>query len=117
MTLAVLLYGVPVTACLMPAEMLTAPERECCKQMAGECGSRGIPNSQPCCWRLAGPDYSSFFAPDSQHDLGDLVVVATGGVLASAHTLIADSTAHVRWLEGVHGPPESPPITVFVLRI
>lgn len=114
--LAAVLFSVPTMACLLPATELTAAERDCCKQMADQCGGPGMPSSHSCCQRLASPDTSSFLVPHSQHDVGVLIAIVSGIVPFSAHTP-ADLTARFRWLEGVHDPPESPPVTTPVLRI
>jgi hypothetical protein len=117
LALVVLLFGVPTMACLLPTAPLTAAERECCKQMAEQCGNPGMPSSHSCCQRLANPDDSSFVVPHSQHVCGNLVIVAIEAVPIALRTPVPSPTTHVSWFDGTHGPPESPPVTTSVLRI
>jgi len=51
MLLAVLMLGGPIMACAIPDAQLTAAEKECCKDMGGNCGqdASGMPMSHSCC--------------------------------------------------------------------
>src|SRR5437879_10432542 len=41
------IFASPLMACLQPDSTLTDEERECCRQMAGDC--EGMPASHSCC--------------------------------------------------------------------
>jgi hypothetical protein len=45
--LAMTLFASPLMACLQPENTLTPEERECCRQMAGQCDQ--MPTSHSCC--------------------------------------------------------------------
>jgi len=45
--LALSLFAAPVMACMLPDSSLTDEERDCCQQMAGDCGQ--MPASHSCC--------------------------------------------------------------------
>ena len=49
--LVVLLLGWPIMACAMPDAQLTAAEKQCCKDMGGDCGqsAAGMLISHSCC--------------------------------------------------------------------
>src|SRR5882724_2249153 len=48
---AVLLFGGPIMACAIPDAQLTAAEKQCCKEMGGDCGqsAAGMLISHSCC--------------------------------------------------------------------
>lgn len=41
--------GGPALTCLVPRQLLSAAENECCRKMAMDCGSKGMPSSHSCC--------------------------------------------------------------------
>jgi hypothetical protein len=46
----VLLFGGPMMACAIPVAQLTADEKQCCKNMGGDCApGPGMPMSHSCC--------------------------------------------------------------------
>src|SRR5258708_19622145 len=69
MLLAVLMLGGPIMACAIPDAQLTAAEKECCKDMGGNCGqdASGMPMPHSCCKTSVQPpqDFrpSSTFSP------------------------------------------------------
>lgn len=51
-----LLLGGPIMACLVPTAQLSAEEKQCCEEMAGDCGtSSGMPESHSCCVTVVRP--------------------------------------------------------------
>ena len=116
LALVVVVLTAPTMACLLPTAAMTATEHECCKQMAEQCGKIGMPSSHSCCRRLASPDVSSFVVPHARPAADDFVTVA----IAAAPTALQASVSpapHHTWIDGIHGPPGSPPIKTSVLRI
>src|ERR1700732_2646699 len=63
--LVVLLLGGPIMACAVPDAQLTAAEKQCCKDMAGDCrqGASGMPMSHSCCKTAVQPPHN--FRPSS----------------------------------------------------
>src|SRR5260221_14050915 len=55
--LVVLLLGGPIMACAVRDAQLTADERQCCKEMGGDCGqgAAGMPMSHSCCQNSLQP--------------------------------------------------------------
>src|SRR5258705_13253433 len=65
MLVAVLLLGGPIMAGAIPDTQLTAAEKQCCKEMSGDCGqdASGIPMSHSCCKTSVQPPHD--FRPSS----------------------------------------------------
>src|SRR5258708_35946717 len=65
MLVAVLLLGWPIMACAMPDAQLTAAEKQCCKEMGGDCGqdASGLPMFPSCCKTSVQPPQD--FRPSS----------------------------------------------------
>jgi hypothetical protein len=118
-TLALVVSAVPTMACLLPWTTLTAAEHECCKQMACQCGRMGMPSSHSCCQRLAGPDDVNFVKVQSPQ-VGTDVIIAVHLAPAMIQPVVPLSSNHFAsgdWFNGLHGPPESPPVSTTILRI
>ena len=43
------LLGVPGLSCFVPQQLLGADEKECCRQMGSQCGSKDMSSPQSCC--------------------------------------------------------------------
>jgi hypothetical protein len=54
--LLLLVLATPMIACLIPAIVMTAAERDCCKRMAGEC-HKGMAQSHSCCQTVTVPGH------------------------------------------------------------
>lgn len=117
LALSALLFAAPTMACLLSTAELTAAERECCKQMADQCGSAGMPSSHSCCQQLSSPADSSFVVSHSQIGLGDLATAGSAAIQTALWVSIPSPAAHGMWFDEIHGPPESPPVSTSVLRI
>src|SRR5258708_34002694 len=67
--LVVLLLGGPIMACAIPDAQLTAAEKQCCKEMGGDCqqDASGMPMAHSCCKTSVQPPHdfrrSSTFSP------------------------------------------------------
>jgi len=63
--LVVLLLGGPIMACAIPDAQLTAAEKQCCKDMGGDCGqdASAMPMSHSCCTTSVQPPHD--FRPSS----------------------------------------------------
>jgi hypothetical protein len=110
----VLLLGAPVLACLAPDEPLSPAEKECCKEMADECGRADMPASHSCCKPVVRPQHALISKTDFFAALHPAVVFE----LPSGHVAAANPPS-APWflLADVHGPPESPSTLLSVLRI
>lgn len=96
---------------------MTSAERACCKQMANQCGEKGMAKSHSCCQRVVGLDGSRFLTGSSvqlDHQLKfqySAVLPVMIAVSAGTHLVLTE------WDIGIHGPPGLTPLTISVLRI
>ena len=109
--LLVVLFGYPAMACLTSAAEMTEVERECCKQMAEQCGSMDMPASHSCCQKeVRSPQTMLRVAP-----VHFVPFVATTGVVNDVAP--SPGLASEFSFFQIHPPPESPPGTSSILRI
>src|SRR5690349_15978160 len=98
-------------ACLVLGAEMTQPERNCCKQMAQQCGSMKMPLSHSCCQSGVSLPHAMLHAPFVQLTVPAL----SGGVVTGV------AQAHLSALRfslfEFHPPPESPPVASSILRI
>jgi len=47
--LSVIVFALPLSACLTPAAQMSKEQRECCQEMAGQCETSVMPSSHSCC--------------------------------------------------------------------
>jgi hypothetical protein len=115
--LSLLLFATPIMACTMQATVVTAAGRDCCKRMAQECGKGKMSQSHSCCTTVEMPDHlpaiKSASAFSSQHSV--LVLAHPLPQAPAAVTVVECSSA--TWASDIHGPPDSPPVIISVLRI
>jgi len=115
-TLALLLAALPVMACAAPGAVMTAAERECCKQMADQCGHSGMAKPHGCCAIQTAPnDFHALKVSFAQlnHSLIDLhTQPAESQTIAYAHLLFTTGTPLP-----THSPPGPAYSAITVLRI
>jgi hypothetical protein len=112
-TLALALWGSPLLDCMLRADALTEQERECCQEMADQCGPATMPSSHSCCKELPQSGSSSFLLGKSKNLCPEaaqpLVVIDMAPGLQPE---LALAIAH-----DLHAPFASPPGRQTVLRI
>src|SRR6267142_2275544 len=69
-----IVWGAPVMACLAPDARLTDEERECCREMAGQCDE--MPSSHSCCQPTVTSEHQSFLVAQ-HHFQPELSLVST----------------------------------------
>ena len=47
--LSIIVFALPISACLTSVAEMTAEQRECCEKMAGRCEMSAMPSSHSCC--------------------------------------------------------------------
>jgi len=106
------LSGSPVLACVLQADGLSEDERECCREMADQCGSSTMPASHSCCKEV--PQFGSdSFVPLKSKSL----------FVGAAQSLVVIAIAPLPRVEMVVSaqdspvPSKSPPGKQSVLRI
>ena len=114
LALALSLWASPLMACMLPDALLTVEERECCKQMADDCGQMDMPASHSCC-KLVVREADSYlvnFRFPTVHSVVDIVLFVT-----TTENSFPLSPARVNTGLVGHSPPVSPPETISILRI
>lgn len=109
--LLIVLFGYPARACLSSVAEMTEAERTCCKEMAQQCGSMGMPASHSCCRiEMRQPNLMLAFAG------ANLVPVAVSTATVN-DLILPDISQNTFSAFQVHPPPESPPGSPSILRI
>src|SRR5438309_8362503 len=112
--LAIVVGGAPLMACMLPSNIMTAQEKDCCRRMAHRCGDHSMPSSHSCCKTVTSPEQvavaRSASSQTPQLDLFYLMqpTVAFGDMV---HRAVVRSSAPGP------SPPESPPSSSNILRI
>jgi hypothetical protein len=103
--LAVLLLGAPTMACVVPDAQLTAEEKQCCKEMGGDCqpDQSGMPMPHSCCKTAAQP--RNDFRPSSAISAPVPYSVVVFVEPSTAFFTADQFTEHALWLRQSHAPP------------
>src|SRR5712671_6454356 len=98
-------------ACVVPAAVMTAAERACCKRMAHQCENKGMAKTHSCCQTTTVPDHLPAIKSSSDANSKPLALVlihALPPVLTVA--TVAESGLSPGEADS-HSPPVSPPVT------
>ena len=115
--LVVLLFGGPIMACVVPNAQMTVEEKQCCKEMDGNCqpDGSGMPMSHSCCKTSVQVRHDfrpaatfSFYAPS---------LVASALEFPLALPLVEQSSLFDSWVSRSHAPPDEPLDASAPLRI
>jgi hypothetical protein len=109
--LGLCVWGTPLMACLV-SDTLTEAERECCLQMADNCGSSAMPDSHSCC-ETTVQQLDPYLA-NSRFDTGlshPAIIQVVGLDFSAPLTLMVTQAAPT------NSPPLSPPEAISILRI
>jgi len=112
-TLALALWGSPLLDCMLRANALTEQERECCQEMADQCGPATMPSSHSCCKELPQSGSNPFLLGKSKSVC--LEAAQPLFVIAVAPALRTEMVLPVR--DNLRAPFKSPPGGQTVLRI
>ena len=113
LVLALCVWGSPLMACIVSGDISTEAERECCQQMADNCGSVTMPDSHSCC-KTTVREIGSYLA-NSRFDFSysHPAVTQLVGMDFYAPATLTEAQSLVQ----THSPPVSPPETISILRI
>jgi hypothetical protein len=104
----------PVMACSNTGVPMSAAERACCRMMYNECERMGMSASSGCC-RKAPARAHEYFAETKIAGDHTAPVVA---LRLTVSDLCAAASVQTGWVEYADdSPPQSPPTSVFILRI
>ena len=105
MLVAVLLLGGPIMACAIPDTQLTAAEKQCCKEMGGDCGqdASGMPMSHSCCKTSVQPPHD--FRPSSTFSSPASYLVISAADFPPVVALAEQSGQFAPWLSRALSPP------------
>src|SRR5258708_32270599 len=103
--LVVLLLGGPIMACAVRDAQLTADERQCCKEMGGDCrqGASGMPMSHSCCQTSVQPPQD--FRPSSTLSSPAPYLVISAADFPPVVALAEQPGQFALWLPRAHSPP------------
>ena len=108
--LSVIVFALPLSACLTPAAQMSKEQRECCQKMAGRCETSVMPSSHSCCQHPVSRQ--ALTASKIQRSDFGLAVVVLREAASLLPQVFTRSSA-----TSFECPPESPPQIVIVLRI
>jgi hypothetical protein len=113
---ALSVWASPLMACMLPDATLTQEERECCRQMAGDCGEMNMdmPASHSCCkvtMRDLDPYLINSRACGVQFHPTVILPHQTAGIS------LPQTFSQAEFAMAVHSPPVSPPEDSSILRI
>lgn len=77
-----------------------------------------MPSSHSCCQGLAGPDDVNFVKAQSLQVGSDgIIAVHLAPTMMQPLVPLSNYFDNFDWFNGLHGPPESPPVSTTILRI
>src|ERR1700740_20085 len=105
MLLVVLLLGEPIMACAIPDAQLTAAEKQCCKDMGGDCqkDASGMPMPHSCCKTSVQPPHD--FRPSSTFSPSAPYLVISAVEFLSIPSLAEQFGQFAPWLLRALSPP------------
>lgn len=104
----------PVMACALPDAQMSQEEMACCRMMHGDCGRMAMSASHGCCQNA--PQANVFQV--IQAKTPDVHPVTVAMVWLAAWQLSSLPSAQDTWAKRPDAsPPESPPVSITVLRI
>jgi hypothetical protein len=105
MLLVVLLLGGPIMACAIPDAQLTATEKQCCKDMGGDCqqDASGMPMPHSCCKTSVQPPQD--FRPSSTFSPSAPYLVISAVEFLSIPSLAEQPCQFASWLSRTLSPP------------
>jgi hypothetical protein len=102
--LVVLLFGGPIMACAIPVAQLTADEKQCCKDMGGDCAqAAGMPMPHSCCKTAVLSPHD--FRPSSTFSFTAHSMVVNAVEFPIAVSLAEQRGQYASWPPQVPSPP------------
>src|SRR6266481_3854940 len=103
--LVVLLLGGPIMACAVRDAQLTTDERQCCKEMGGDCGqgASGMPMSHSCCQTSVQPPHD--FRPSSTFSSSTPYLVISAVEFLPIPSFAGQPGQLTSWLSRTLSPP------------
>lgn len=106
----------PTMACALSNAHLSPAERACCKQMKGECGSMGMPASHGCCQKeMPTADHWNAMVQAQSTNIQTDLTAHAGLPPAILFTLRVSMSSPAQ--RPASTLPQSPPPSIFILRI
>ena len=101
----------PQIACFMPEQMLTQPERDCCKEMSSDCGGANM--SHACCRTVVRTDVGitakTVRIVTPHFDVAERMIDAASSIFLTPSRELSAGNGHA--------PPHDPGVSSLVLRI
>ena len=108
------LLGMPGLSCFVPQQLLSAGEKECCRRMGLQCGSKDMSSPQSCCKSPSQQGAQPYIGSQHFQIAPTAAVIAFLPVRAGILPTASDSTLT---LAQFHSPPLRLSETNSILRI
>jgi len=109
------LLGMPGLSCFVPQQLLGADEKECCRQMGSQCGSKEMSSPQSCCKSPSQQSVQPYIGSGEHLRIVPVATVAAFlPVEPTSILLVEDSRLTIAQF---HSPPLSLSETNSVLRL
>src|SRR5579862_5560319 len=109
------LLGTPGLSCFVPGQLLGADQKECCRQMGSQCGSKEMSSPQSCCKSPREQSAQPYIGSAEHSQVARSAAVATFlHIEPSPIALLAESALN---LAQFHSPPLRLFETDSILRI
>jgi hypothetical protein len=114
LVLVVSVWASPLMACMLPDADLTVEERECCKNMADDCGQIDMPASHSCC-KVVVRQADSYLVNSRFPTIHSVSSVTL--FVAVLEGPLPVGPLQTNTMFAGHSPPTSPPETISIVRI
>ena len=109
------LLGTTGLSCFVPQQLLSASEKECCRRMGSQCGSKEMSSPQSCCKLPTQQSAQLYINSGERFQMAPAGAIAASLPIAPASILLdVNSTLTIA---KVHSPPLGPLETNSVLRV
>ena len=108
--LSIIVFALPISACLTSVAEMTSEQRECCEKMAGRCEMSAMPSSHSCCQHPASREAAT--ASKTQKHECRLAIDMLRQSASPVPRVISRGSA-----TSFESPPELSPQLATVLRI
>lgn len=100
-------------ACMLPDAQMTAAEKACCREMAGDCGKDMQTSSHSCCKTVVSKDNPALLVASHKGQYPTFVFVD----LHASPQIAAPQSRELAHTERSHSPPLFPLSSIQILRI
>jgi hypothetical protein len=111
--LGLLIGAGPIMACMLPDAEMTAAEKACCREMAGDCGKDMQTSSHSCCKTVVSKENPALLVSSHKAQHPTFVFVE----IPASPQIGAHQSRELAHPERSHSPPLFPLSSIQILRI